>query len=101
MMRKKSASVPLVLPVTVRSAFDTVPCPELYAAAARYQEPKRLWSWVRYVRAASVDFAGFFRSSTLRPTARPYSRAVGLMNCHSPTAFTGDLAVGLKLDSIS
>src|SRR5262245_11181648 len=100
MILKKSASVPVVLPVTCFNARTTVPSPELYAAAARYHEPSRSCRLDKYLIAASVERAGFFRSSTFLPTARPYCFAVGFMNCHMPTAFTFDFAFGLKPDSI-
>ena len=92
--------MPVVLPVTWRNAFDTVPPPELYAAAANNHEPNRVCRSFRYVSAASVAFSGFVRSSVLPRTMRPNCRAVADMNCHNPFAFTGEVAFGLNSDSI-
>src|SRR2546428_4391117 len=78
------------------SARPTFRSPALYAAIASGQEPKRWYRSRRYWAAASVDFTGSRRSSIQLSTRRPYVLAVGLINCHGPTALARETAFVLK-----
>src|SRR3989454_11440164 len=78
------------------SARPTFRSPALYAAIASGQEPKRWYRSRRYWAAARVDLTGSRRSSIQLSTRRPYVLAVGLMNCHGPTALDLDTAFVLK-----
>src|SRR5215210_4284737 len=69
------------------SARCTRPRPPLYAARTRCQSPLNNFDNVfRYLAAATVDFSKSERSSTYQSVLRPWSFAVGIMNCHGPLA---------------
>ncbi len=80
----------------------TRPGPPLYEASARCQSPSNMSpSVLRYLAAACVALAGSERSSTYQSCLRPFSFAVGRMNCHTPFALARDSALVLKALSMS